>query len=248
MRSRSALHAVARTRSGTRPIPSSSSSSSLRGLGVAPTIVPGVLSPTTVSELLEPFGLVLTARQHEQVAIYLDLLLRWNPKINLTSVATAEECVTRHFGESLYPSRFVELEGPLVDIGSGAGFPGLALKIVLPRLPVTLLEPTAKKRAFLKEAARACGIDAVEVLGARVDDFTGQHRVPSFRSATARAVGSLHELVPGVARLLLPEGRLCLWLGEKQVQEITKIHVGFKWAAPIRLPLSLNRMILVGAL
>src|SRR3990172_6627889 len=121
-----------------------------------------MLSVSRVSNLLEPFGLDLHRHQIEQVRAYLELLMRWNQRINLTAIRTPEGCATRHFGESLYLARWVELRGKLLDIGSGAGFPGLALKICSPELAVTLLEPVAKKRAFLKEVARACGFSEVE--------------------------------------------------------------------------------------
>ncbi|MGH9403017.1 MAG: 16S rRNA (guanine(527)-N(7))-methyltransferase RsmG, partial [Terriglobia bacterium] len=88
------------------------------------------------------------------MSTYLGLLLRWNEKINLTAIRTPEECVTRHFAESLFLARHEQLNGRLLDIGSGAGFPGLALKVAVPELAVTLLEPVAKKRAFLKEVVR----------------------------------------------------------------------------------------------
>src|SRR5208337_4107378 len=131
-----------------------------------------------------------------QVIAYLELLLRWNQKINLTALRDAPSCVRRHFGESLYLGRWVELNGKLLDIGSGAGFPGLCLKIIFPDLSVTLLEPVAKKRAFLKEAARVCGMNSVEVRGERLEDFAGGGAPPAYDAATARAVGHLEELMP----------------------------------------------------
>src|SRR5208283_814072 len=122
-------------------------------------------SEATIRQLLEPFGLNLSPEQIGQMIVYLELLLRWNKKINLTGIRDEESCVTRHFGESLYLGRWVEFRGNLLDIGSGAGFPGLGLKIIFPGLAVTLLEPVSKKRAFLKEVARVCGMNLVEVRG-----------------------------------------------------------------------------------
>src|SRR5205814_3132249 len=130
-----------------------------------------VLTERDVRDLLAPFDLDLSSHQVGQVITYLDLLLRWNSKINLTAVRTPQECVTRHFGESLYLSRWVELRGANLDIGSGAGSPGLALNITWPGLGTTLLEPVAKERAFLKEVARACCMEAVEVRSERMEEF-----------------------------------------------------------------------------
>src|SRR2546422_9297920 len=145
-----------------------------------------VLTERDVRDLLAPFDLDLTSSQIGKVNTYLDLLLRWNARINLTSVRTPAECVARHFGESLYLSRWVELRGANLDIGSGAGFPGLALKIAFPGLATTLLEPVAKKRAFLKEVARACAMESVEVRSERLEEFLGRSEAAIERSEERR--------------------------------------------------------------
>ena len=180
-----------------------------------------MLSEDTVRQLLEPFGLALSAQQTGHVAAYLELLLRWNEKINLTSIRDPADCVRRHFGESLYLGRCVGLSGKLLDIGSGAGFPGLCLKILLPELAVTLLEPVAKKRGFLKEAARVCGMCGVEVRRERLEEFADSAgAAEAYDWATARAVGKLEELVRLASRCLRPGGGLFLWLSQRQTSEI----------------------------
>jgi 16S rRNA (guanine527-N7)-methyltransferase len=203
-----------------------------------------VLREDQVAKLLAPFELHLTSGQHAKLLTYLELLLKWNRKINLTAIRDPAECVTRHFGESLYLAHWLELQGTLLDIGSGAGFPGLALKIVFPRLSVTLLEPVAKKRAFLKEVARACGMGAVEVRAERLEDFAGPPS--SFDVATARAVGGLERLVPLAARLLRPGGQLALWLTSEQAKGLGGIEPALEWGAPILLPLAREREIWIG--
>lgn len=205
-----------------------------------------MIQPSRVAELLEPFGLSLRSEQVAKLAIYLELLLKWNSKINLVGQATAEECVTRHFGESLFLQSCVDLGGSLLDIGSGAGFPGLALKVICPALNVTLLEPITKKRAFLKEAARTCQFGDVTVLGTRIEEFseTGQ----TFDFATSRAVGWFYQLIENSARCLIPWGRLCLWLGEDKAASIRASSSRFNWADAHPIPLSRKRVILVGEL
>jgi len=205
-----------------------------------------MLSEPQVVQLLSPFGLALTSAQLGSLLTYLDLLLRWNQKINLTAIRTPEECVTRHFGESLYLARWIKLEGRLLDIGSGAGFPGLALKIAFPALAVTLLEPVAKKRAFLKEVARACQMERVEVRSERLEDFIRRAPTVAFDSVTVRAVGKLGRLIQGAARLLRPGGSLCLWVSEEQAASLIGAEEWFRWERPIPLPLSHRREILVG--
>jgi len=197
-----------------------------------------VLSETRLRELLEPFGLGLTSSQAGHILTYLDLLMRWNQKINLTAIRDPEECVTRHFGESLLLANHAELRGSLLDIGSGAGFPGLALKIRFPALTVTLLEPVAKKRAFLKEAARACGFEQVEVRGERLEDFLHTIPPPSFDLATTRAVGKLDRLVPLAEQALRVGGSIFLWVTRDQAAALAGIKTALAWGNLLPIPLS----------
>jgi 16S rRNA (guanine527-N7)-methyltransferase len=194
-------------------------------------------------ELLEPFGLDLSSAQVERMLAYIELLLRWNRKINLTAIRSPEECVTRHFGESLYLARWVELRGRLLDIGSGAGFPGLALKIAAPDLSVTLLEPAVKKRAFLKEVVRVCGMERVEVRPERLEEFEA---AVEFDIATSRAVGHLSRLVPQASRLLVFGGELCVWTTRDQIRDLAQVDRNIDWRPPVALPLARDRQIWVG--
>lgn len=207
-----------------------------------------MLNQAKLAQLLAPFGVGLSAQQAGQLIVYLDLLLRWNQKINLTAVRSAEDCVTRHFGESIFLSRCFDLKGRLLDVGSGAGFPGLALKIACPDLPVTLLEPVAKKRAFLKEVARVCSMDSVEVHGERLVDFVISAPELRFETVTARAVGGLERLVPDAMRCLAPGGRLCLWLTHSQIPDLVRIPSRVHWDEPIPVPRGRERVILLGKL
>src|SRR5215472_4936135 len=201
-----------------------------------------------IRELLTPFGLSLSSDEMNKVQAYLNLLVRWNTKINLTALRDAGECVTRHFGESLYLVRFVRLEGRLLDIGSGAGFPGLALKITFPQLQVTLLEPVGKKRAFLKEVARACEMDLVDVRCERLGEFvkqqieTGRHS--RFNAATSRAVGRPAGLITDAVECLERLAALYLWLSHRQHEEVCRASQGLiQWNTPIPLPLARHREI-----
>ena len=200
-------------------------------------------------ELLLPFGLQLTSEQIAKLLTYLDLLMRWNTKINLTAIRSPEECITRHFGESLYLARFVELKGSLLDIGSGAGFPGLALMIAFPRLQVTLLEPVGKKRAFLKDVARLCEVlQSVRIRPERLDEFLlSSIGSAQFEAATSRAVGGLRELIPNAVRCLKPNGCVFLWLSQDQGQEAVAAGRDLiDWTDPIPIPLARQRQIWCG--
>lgn len=205
-----------------------------------------MLDETRLRQLLESFGLTLSSTQTGQILAYLHLLLRWNEKINLTAVRDPEECVTRHFGESLFLARHMSIQGSLLDIGSGAGFPGLALKIAFPEISVTLLEPVAKKRAFLKEAARACGFNQVEVRPERLEDWAHPTPAPRFDFATMRAVGNLPAFVPLAAQCLKPNGNLLLWLTRDQASTLASIESGLVWREPLPVPLSRTGIICRG--
>jgi 16S rRNA (guanine527-N7)-methyltransferase len=128
------------------------------------------------------------------------------------------------------------LDGRLLDIGSGAGFPGLCLKIIFPDLSVTLLEPVAKKRGFLKEVARVCGMSLVEVRGERLEDFAGAPSAPLYDAATARAVGHLPELIPLASRCLKPGGELFLWLSRQQASAVAYTGAGMREVRTLWVP------------
>lgn len=202
-----------------------------------------MVDETRLRQLLEPFDLDLSPGQAKQTLTYLHLLLRWNAKINLTAIRDPEECVTRHFGESLFLLRHLQLSDDLLDIGSGAGFPGLALKITFPDVVVTLLEPVAKKRAFLKEAARVCEFRRVTVKGDRLENFACGQPAPLFDFATMRAVGSLAILIPLAAQRLKPNGNLLLWLTRDQLAALADIPGGLTWSEPLPIPLTHNSVV-----
>jgi 16S rRNA (guanine527-N7)-methyltransferase len=189
-------------------------------------------------QLLTPFGLRLAQDQTAKILTCLDLLMRWNEKINLTAIRSPEEAVTRHFGESLFISTRLRMTGRLLDIGTGAGFPGLALKIAFPELEVTLLEPVGKKRAFLKEVIRVCELSSVRVLADRLEDFLAAHSAPEFDFATMRAVGNLEVLVPFAAKALKIGGNCLLWLSTEQGLGLAKTDPGLTWKPPLVMPIS----------
>jgi 16S rRNA (guanine527-N7)-methyltransferase len=203
----------------------------------------------TVAACLAEFRISLDAAQIQQIALYTELLLRWNRAINLTAICDVESIIKRHFAESIYLTKVVRLHESLLDVGSGAGFPGLALKVAQPDLGVVLLEPVTKKRAFLKEVVRECGLSQVEVSGVRVEDYSdAQPR--AFGSVTMRAVGSFNTVLPAAAKCLTPDGTLCLWLTRAEASALAERELSFSalfsWSEPVPIPLSRDREILVG--
>lgn len=152
-------------------------------------------------------GLRLTTRQADALLIYERELIAWNEKFNLTAIREPESIRSKHFLDSL--SCILALReappGKLVDVGTGAGFPGIPLKIILPGLKLTLVESVGKKADFCRHITECLGLEGVEILHARAEEVG---RMPSHRGqydwAVARAVASL----PVLAEYLLPLVRL----------------------------------------
>ena len=124
-----------------------------------------MLDSARIATLLEPFVAPVSSELAEQLQAYLALLLRWNARINLTAIRDPEQIVTRHFGESLFAARVLRDAGAfapsgqsprsLADVGSGAGFPGVPIKLLVPEIRLTLIESRNKKATFLREVIRA---------------------------------------------------------------------------------------------
>ena len=149
------------------------------------------LSVAEIGRLLAPYAEV-SVSMTERLSEYLDLLLKWNAKTNLTAIREPEQIVRRHFGESLFAARLVPVCATLLDFGSGAGFPGIPIQLARPEIRVTLAESQGKKAAFLREAVRVLGLSAsTEVWGGRVAALPAK-RV--FDVVTLRAVDD-----PGLA-------------------------------------------------
>ena len=200
-------------------------------------------------------GLVLSDLQIQQLATHFALLLHWNRKINLTSIRRPEEIAVRHFEESLYLVKVMAQVGTglpagtesglLVDVGSGAGFPGLPIKIACPAMSAVLLEPTLKKIAFLKEVFRQCGLDGIEARAERLEQAARGDLAGRASLVTLRAVALTPELLADLKRLLAPDGRLALFLGEQDALTLAA-SAEMQWDSPAPIPHSERRVILLG--
>jgi len=175
---------------------------------------------------------------------YMELLQFWNKKIALTSISNEEEIVRFHFGESIFALTLDEFDrGRLADVGSGAGFPGLALNLFRPDLRVTLLEPNKKKCAFLNEVARKLEFSQVEILPIGFEESGIEPG--SLSCIVSRALGKTIELLDWSRRMLSPAGTVVLWLGAEDAAEAMKID-GWNWPHCADIPGSEKRQILVG--
>lgn len=148
-------------------------------------------------------GLAIAPEQIEQCAVYAELLLDWNTRVNLTRIVEPVEMAIKHFVDSAMVLRYDLLPAGarLVDVGTGAGFPGLVLKVLRPDLQVTLVDSLAKRLRFLEAVVEALDLSAVEIVHSRAEDFGRQKgQREQYDVAIARAVAELRVL----AEYLLP--------------------------------------------
>ncbi|HUR37319.1 MAG TPA: 16S rRNA (guanine(527)-N(7))-methyltransferase RsmG [Terriglobales bacterium] len=206
------------------------------------------METTRIAELLQPYLLAsLGADELEAVRAYLDLLVRWNAKTNLTAVRDPEEMVRRHFGESFFAAAcLIAQESPqtAIDLGSGAGFPGVPLAIYAPQVAVTLVESQNKKATFLKEVVRRLSLKNVKVVAARGEVLREKNVKANL--VTMRAVERFAASAALAATLLQPDGRLALLIGAAQSEEAVRHLPGLAWQNPIEMPGGTVRVLLVG--
>ncbi len=216
------------------------------------------LNETRIAELLEPFlaggaqrADSLSHAQLKYISMYIDILLHWNERINLTAVREPEEIVTRHFGESIFAARLLFSDVPVdsigktlhvIDVGSGAGFPGLPIKIWAPRIHLTLIESNQRKATFLRETVRKLGLENVDVFTGRAESFSGTKG----EVVTLRAVERFETILPVAAGLVASQGRLAVLVGAAQVGKVRELVSGMTWEEPIALPLSSQRSVMIG--
>jgi 16S rRNA (guanine527-N7)-methyltransferase len=154
---------------------------------------------------------------------YLQTLMWWNRKTNLVSRGDEAHLVRRHVCESVVPLLLVDIgrSAELLDLGSGAGFPGLVLKLLRPDLRITLLESQRRRVLFLRHVAELLALDDIEVAGARAEELADKIGYAGrYHLVTARAVDSLDRLWRWSTSLLAPGGRLLAFKGGDLASEI----------------------------
>ncbi|WP_158792940.1 16S rRNA (guanine(527)-N(7))-methyltransferase RsmG [Granulicella sp. L60] len=151
------------------------------------------LSESVITGLLAPYLDANPAPKpvnpdlYTKLSLYLDLLLKWNARTNLTAIREPQEIVRRHFGESLFAGLHLDACPTLLDFGSGAGFPGLPIAILRPDIAVTVAESQNKKSTFLREVVRTLGLQ-VNVWTSRVEDMSPTRQ---FDTVALRAVDNM---------------------------------------------------------
>jgi len=150
----------------------------------------------------------VTSNQSQVFDVYLEELLKWNKKFNLTAITDPQEIKIKHFEDSLTILQAIKLTNQsVVDIGSGAGFPGIPLKIVCPEIKLTLIEATRKKVEFLKHVVSVLGLKNIEIIWGRAEELNKQAKYKEkFDVALARAVAKLDKLIGYCVPFLKPGG------------------------------------------
>ncbi|NLM04000.1 MAG: 16S rRNA (guanine(527)-N(7))-methyltransferase RsmG [Clostridiales bacterium] len=143
-------------------------------------------------------GLEIDDKKVEQIFLYKDILLEWNEKMNLTAITDDKEVIIKHFLDSISCIKMEQLknQGSIIDVGTGAGFPGIPLKIIYPELKLTLLDSLQKRINFLKEVCEKLELKEVEFIHGRAEDYgQDQNHRSKYDYAVARAVAPLNVLV-----------------------------------------------------
>jgi 16S rRNA (guanine527-N7)-methyltransferase len=202
---------------------------------------------SVIAALLRPFA-ELSPNLLAGTSRYLQLLLRWNAKVNLTAIREPEEIVTRHFGESffmakaLFPETLVqERRDVVVDVGSGAGFPGMPVAMFVPAAEVTLIEADGKKAAFLNEVIRELGLKNAEVFKGRAETYEERADL-----VMMRAVEKFERALPVAWDLVKDGGRMALMIGASQLEQTRNFARRVEWQEPFMVPGGRSRLLLVG--
>lgn len=170
-----------------------------------------------LEELKKVFN--LNEQQVNQLDLYANFLIAYNEKVNLTAIVEYEDIIEKHFYDSLIPLLHKDIKGTLVDVGTGAGFPGVVLKIVRPDLKVLLLEPLNKRCVFLNELINKLGLKDIEVLNVRGEDYALKHR-EAYDYVTARAVTNLNALIEICGAMVKVDGYFIALRGKDGLNEL----------------------------
>ena len=198
---------------------------------------------TAIDRLLQPYA-KLDEQQLRLTSIYIDLLLKWNARINLTAVRDAEEIVTRHFGESFFAAGILRSQAVpqnAIDLGSGAGFPGIPLAMYMAETRVILIESNQKKSTFLREVISALKLKNVAVFSGRGEDYPDQADL-----VTMRAVERFEKALATAIELVEPGGRIALMIGASQAVLAKALSKDVEWNQPAAVPVGHSRILLVG--
>lgn len=167
-------------------------------------------------------GVVVNKAQAEQFAVHALILKEWNRKINLTAIASPLDMAVKHFLDCIVSSRYIKPGSRLLDVGSGAGFPGIPLKVMIPSLDVTLVEATRKKVSFLNHVIRRLHIGHITAIHSRIEALK-QIGETGFDVIVCRAFSSLADFIEKSIPLLAPDGMMMAFKGRELTTDLTQV-------------------------
>ena len=168
------------------------------------------------------FDVNVGLKEAGQFSIHAGELLKWNLKINLTAITNPFEVAVKHFLDSIAPARIIPAGASMLDIGSGGGFPGIPLKVVIPTLSVLLVDSSRKKITFLKHVIRRTGIEDIEAVQGRMEELAGSTKL--FDVIVCRAFSSLEMFVRSALPLLAPNGIIISLKGKMNPEEVEAVR------------------------
>lgn len=178
----------------------------------------------------------------DRFAQYLDVLLKWNTRLNLTAIREPEEIIQRHFVECIFAAQHLPAGiHSLLDFGSGGGFPGIPITLCRPEIQVTLGESQSKKAAFLREAVRTMELGNANVHSGRIEALS-----QTFDAVALRAVDKMQEACRVAIRKLHPGGCFVLFTTEETSQALISEFAQIDWSPPFPLPNSSQRLLRLG--
>lgn len=203
-------------------------------------------------EELEKLGINLTNDQIDKLARFYQLLVTWNEKINLTTIIKEEEVYLKHFYDSLTLIKVVDLRQPLtvLDVGTGAGFPGIVLKIVFPNLKITLLDSLTKRINYLNEIIKELDLHDIETVCSRCEEYTKINR-EKYDLVVARAVSHLKILSEMIIPTVKVNGYFIAMKAnlndelEKTIPMLKKLNSELKEIKEFNLPIENSKRTLV---
>lgn len=172
--------------------------------------------------LLNRFGIKLSWDQTHKLDIFLDELEEWNKKLNLTGLSTRQSIINELLIDSMMPTSFMPDHGNLLDIGSGAGFPAIPIKICKPSLKCQLMEPNSKKISFLKQIIRLAELEEIEVIKGRIEKEEGLLHPEGYDVITSRGLAPLPQFLTWGAPHLAPGGLIVAFLGSQGEEALKK--------------------------
>jgi len=178
------------------------------------------MSAINLAAGLAELGIELSAEQQDKLLAFRDLLLKWNKTYNLTALRDPEQAISHHLLDSLAILPHIG-DGPLLDVGSGGGLPGIPLAIARPELSVSMVDTVQKKATFLQQAAIQLSLKNVSARHARVEQMSGQ-----YAQISSRAFAELKLFVELTRHLLAPGGRWLAMKGVRPDDEIAALPAG----------------------